>query len=149
MTSDFSQIMDAVLGATRCVFPASMEFSEPSEMPHSFELTELGVLIGFTGQIKGSLFVQGEAKVFSKLAEVMFGMPLEGEMLESFVGEIGNMLAGNVSTNLGTSGLMSDITPPTVVVGSTKLSIRQNIMMTKVELLEIGQLAIAIALDIV
>ncbi|MFC4767214.1 chemotaxis protein CheC [Effusibacillus consociatus] len=52
----------------------------------------------------------------------MFGMTLEGDMLDSFVGELGNMIGGNMSTNLSQSGVSINITPPTVIVGQTKLS---------------------------
>lgn len=40
----------------------------------------------------------------------MFGMPLEGAMLESFTGEFGNMIAGNLCTFTGQHDLELDIT---------------------------------------
>lgn len=51
----------------------------------------------------------------------MFGIALEGDMLESFSGELGNMIAGNLSSNIYQQGINMDITPPTVMVGQTKL----------------------------
>ena len=48
-------------------------------------------------------------------------MNLEGEMLESFTGEFGNMFAGNLSIKASEQNLKIDITPPTVIVGNTKL----------------------------
>lgn len=50
----------------------------------------------------------------------MFGMTIEGEMIESFTGELGNMVAGNLCTVLEKDGLTVDISPPTVMVGTTK-----------------------------
>ncbi len=40
----------------------------------------------------------------------MYGMPFEGEMLESFVGEL-----GNIATQLSNGGITVDITTPRIV----------------------------------
>ena len=42
-------------------------------------------------------------------------------MLESFTGELGNMIAGNLCTLVGANNLEIDITPSTVIVGTSKL----------------------------
>ncbi|MDR4925846.1 hypothetical protein [Peribacillus simplex] len=57
----------------------------------------------------------------SNLGESMFCMPLEGELLESFAAELGNLLAGNIATSLAGGDAFNDITPPTVFVGNTKM----------------------------
>lgn len=54
--------------------------------------------------------------------QVEFGMPVEEEMLASFSGELGNMLAGGLSTNIVQNGIKTDITSPTIMQGSTTLS---------------------------
>ncbi|CAH0186977.1 CheY-P phosphatase CheX [Peribacillus sp. Bi96] len=74
-----------------------------------------------TGDICGRLIIEGTNGCMSKIGESMFGMPLEGEMLESFAAELGNMLAGNVATSLASEDTIMDITPPTVIVGKTKM----------------------------
>ena len=51
----------------------------------------------------------------------MFGMRVEGEMLQSFAGELGNMIAGTLSTTISKYEMDMDITPPTVLVGETKI----------------------------
>ena len=35
-------------------------------------------------------------EVIDKIGQAMFGMSIEGEMVESFTGELGNMVAGNL-----------------------------------------------------
>lgn len=82
---------------------------------------EIGVLIGLVGDLKGRIIIDGTLDVFSSIGSSMFGMPLEGPMLESFTGELGNMIAGNLCTYAGQHELVLDITPPTVMVGNTKL----------------------------
>ena len=57
----------------------------------------------------------------SNLGESIFCMPLEGEMLESFAAELGNMLTGNIATSLAGGDGFNDITPPTVFVGNTNM----------------------------
>ncbi|MCM3674024.1 chemotaxis protein CheC [Peribacillus simplex] len=42
-------------------------------------------------------------------------------MLKSFAAELGNMLAGNIATSLAGENALIDITPPTVIVGNTKM----------------------------
>ncbi len=81
----------------------------------------IGVLIGMTGDIRGRLIIDGNEETFGKIGEGMFGIMVEGEMLESFAGELGNMIAGSLSTFISQKGLEMDITPPTVLVGQTKI----------------------------
>lgn len=50
----------------------------------------------------------------------MFGMSIERETVESFTGELGNMVAGNLCTVLEKDSLILDISPPTVMTGATK-----------------------------
>ncbi|MDO7488334.1 hypothetical protein Q5O89_26215 [Peribacillus frigoritolerans] len=44
--------------------------------------------------------IEGTNGWMSKIDESMFGMPLEGEKLESFAAVFGSMLAGNIATSL-------------------------------------------------
>jgi chemotaxis protein CheX len=82
-----------------------------------------GTILGFTGDLKGHLIFHGDRNVFSKIGEVMFGMPISGEMLVSFTGELGNMLAGSLSTFIFEKGCTIDITPPSVLEGDSKISV--------------------------
>ncbi|MFD6440746.1 chemotaxis protein CheC [Peribacillus sp. NPDC060186] len=54
-----------------------------------------------------------------KIAGAMFGIPLEGVLLDSF-SELGNMPAGNIATPLVADETIMDITPPTFFIGQTK-----------------------------
>lgn len=70
------------------------------------------VSIEILGDIEGILLIKEEGNVFKHLAEGMFGMILEGDMLQSFIGEFGNMVAGQLATNISQKGFRMDITPP-------------------------------------
>lgn len=87
------------------------------------ELTlQYGVLVGVTGSIKGKILYKADADVFGSIGELMFGMALEGDMLKSFSGELGNMISGGLCTNIFSKGVSIDITAPTILEGHSTLS---------------------------
>jgi len=87
------------------------------------ELTcQFGVLVGITGSIKGKILYKADADFFSFVGEIMFGMAVEGEMLKSFAGELGNMISGGLCTDAFSKGMTIDITAPIIMEGSMALS---------------------------
>jgi len=68
-------------------------------------------------------------------------------MLMSFSGELGNMIAGSLSTNIVAQGIKTDITSPTILQGSTTLSGYDRAIHTVVQFAEIGQMDIYLLLD--
>ena len=50
----------------------------------------------------------------------MFGMELKGTMLDSFIGEIGNIIVGSLASAVFKAGITIDISPPTVITGETQ-----------------------------
>ncbi|MGE6376490.1 chemotaxis protein CheX [Peribacillus muralis] len=114
-----TKVLNGTILAVKSVLPFSLDIQKPSFLRQPFEQESISVLIGMTGDIRGRLIIEGTNESMSKIGESMFGMPLEGEMLESFAAELGNMLAGNMATSLADT--IMDITPPTVIVGKTKL----------------------------
>src|SRR5690625_5843112 len=83
---------------------------------------KFGVLIGLTGDVKGKLVIEGAPAIFSSIGEFMFGAPLQGEMLLSFSGELGNMIAGGFSTNMAENGEDININYPTMIIYNTMVS---------------------------
>ena len=87
------------------------------------ELTcQFGVLVGITGSINGKVLYKSDVDFFSSVGELMFGMELEGDMLKSFAGELGNMISGGLCTNVFSKGMTIDITAPTIMEGNMSLS---------------------------
>ncbi|KFZ43758.1 chemotaxis protein CheX [Anoxybacillus flavithermus] len=114
-------ILNGTIESIRSVIPLAMTIEKPSLFTQPFAQTSISVLIGMTGDLRGRLMIEGHEAMFGSIGETMFGMPLEGEMLESFTGELGNMIAGNLATIVSQKGITIDITPPTVLVGQTKI----------------------------
>ena len=71
------------------------------------------------------LGVTGEMDVAKDVASrMMMGMPVAeiDDMAKSALSELGNMIMGNAATLLSNNNLRIDITPPTLGMGSTKLT---------------------------
>jgi chemotaxis protein CheX len=118
-TSPITALLNATLASIHEL--ASIETGKPSMASAPIMQTDYGVLIGIVGDVKGRIFILGESKVFAHAGLAMYGMELEGEMLESFVGEFGNSVAGHAATKLYDQAVKIDITPPTTMQGNVKL----------------------------
>ncbi|MFE8702168.1 chemotaxis protein CheX [Cytobacillus sp. FJAT-54145] len=121
LTKSVTDILNGTIDAVKAVLPFEVAVDKPSLFTQPFTQHSVGVLIGMTGDVRGRIIIDGTEEIFGKIGEGMFGMVLEGDMLESFAGELGNMIAGNLSTTIAQKGFEMDITPPTVFVGQTKV----------------------------
>ncbi|AYC29427.1 chemotaxis protein CheX [Paenisporosarcina cavernae] len=140
-------VLNGTIQSLKSVIPIEMDVKTPSLMAQPFEQQEMGVLIGMIGDLKGRIIIDSVPEVFSKIGNTMFGMPLEGEMLESFTGELGNMIAGNLCTFVASNDIELDITPPTVVVGHAKLYGFEHAFRLPVSLHNTGDMTIIVTID--
>ncbi|WP_053218719.1 chemotaxis protein CheX [Virgibacillus senegalensis] len=107
------ELYNETLKSIQTVIPLEAEVGKAKVIKESLPVP-FGVLIDVTGDIQGTLVLKANDHLFGSIGEAMFGMPLEGEMLHSFSGELGNMIAGSVSTGIYATGLQTDITSPLV-----------------------------------
>ncbi|WP_078543837.1 chemotaxis protein CheX [Litchfieldia alkalitelluris] len=107
----FQLLLKEVVDSINSVIPAQPIINHTPSIESAIPI-DLGVSVHFTGDMKGLLFLKGEKDTFSSIAEMLYGMRLDGEMLTSFTGEVGNMIAGTLSTNLTKLSLKTDITSP-------------------------------------
>ncbi|WP_458415448.1 chemotaxis protein CheX [Schinkia sp. CFF1] len=142
-----THVLNGTIESVRGIIPTTLSIGKPSLMTEPLEQTEIGVLIGMVGHVRGRLVIESKANIFGKIGEIMFGMPLEGEMLQSFTGELGNMLAGNLCTIVAQQGVDIDITPPTVMVGASKLYGFERAFRVPVEINELGELQIILMVE--
>ena len=140
-------VLNGTISSMRTILPMQIEVSVPSISSEPYIQQEIGVLIGIVGDIKGRIIIDGSPQAFGSIGATMFGMPLEGEMLESFTGELGNMIAGNLCTIVAQEGLELDITPPTVMVGNTKLYGFQKIFRLPTKIDGVGEITILLTID--
>lgn len=140
-------ILNGTISSIKSILPLQIDVKSPSISSEPYIQEHMGVLIGIVGDVKGRIIIDSTPEVFGAIGSSMFGMPLEGEMLESFTGEFGNMIAGNLCTNVGQEGLELDITPPTVMVGNTKLYGFQKVFRLPTTIKGIGELSILLTID--
>lgn len=140
-------ILNGTIHSLKTILPMNIDVKSPSITNEPYEQMEMGVLIGLVGDLKGRIIIDGTPESFSAIGSAMFGMPLEGAMLESFTGELGNMIAGNLCTYTVQYDLELDITPPTVMVGHTKLYGFQQAFKIPATLEGIGEFVILYTID--
>ncbi len=140
-------ILNGTIHSLKTILPLNIQTSAPTLTAEPYIQEEMGVLIGLVGDLKGRVIIDGPLKSFGDIGASMFGMPLEGEMLESFTGEFGNMVAGSLCTYAGGDNLDLDITPPTVMVGNTKLYGFQNAFRLVATIEGIGNITILLTID--
>lgn len=98
------------------------------------------IMLGVTGELSGQVCIVFDLEVARDVASrMMMGMPVTeiDDMAKSALSELGNMIMGNAATLLANRNIRIDITPPTLGMGSTKLS-SPNMTSIKVPLLYEG-----------
>lgn len=138
--------LNGTLSSIKTIIPVPFEPQSPRLLKQPLHV-KYGVLIGFAGDIKGKLVIKGESDLFGAIGEAMYGMPLEGEMLSSFTGELGNMVTGGLSTQMSEKGTNIDITPPTVMEGEVTLSGFENSVLITVSYGQLGEMDIYLLID--
>lgn len=141
-----TELLNSTLSSLNSVVPMEYQTMKPQVMNQGFHLS-FGVLIGITGDIKGKLVLTGKPTTFGSIGETMFGMALEGDMLISFSGELGNMIAGGLSTSLSEGGVDINITAPTMMQGNTTLSGFKQALEVPITFDRAGEMNVYLLLD--
>lgn len=97
----------------------------------------LFIMLGVTGEISGQVLIIMSNETAKDIASrMMMGMPVTeiDDMSKSALSELGNMIMGNAATILSNNNTMIDITPPTLMIGNTKIT-APDISAVKVPLL--------------
>ncbi|WP_082918116.1 chemotaxis protein CheX [Oceanobacillus sp. Castelsardo] len=145
-TQHITMMLNSTITSVKNVIPIPHQVSEPSILPTPLNI-QYGVLIGLTGDVKGNLVLTGNPKIFSAIGESLFGMPIEGDMLSSFSGELGNMIAGGLATSISTQGINTDISAPTILQGNTNLTGFGKAIRLTIQFELMGNLDICLLLD--
>lgn len=147
LQANVTKVLNGTIQSVKSILPMTIAIDSPALFKDSVLHSSMSVLIGMTGDIKGRLVIDGTPQTFSSIGEFMYGMQLEGEMLESFTGELGNMIAGHLATNASQYELIMDITPPTVLVGDTKLTGFSQAIRVPINLTPTGHLDIILMIE--
>lgn len=142
-----AEIEKHAMDAVQNVIPVPVLVGSTTPLTAPFEVGEIGVLIGLAGQFPRQMILTGPKHVFSALSQVIFGMALEGDLLASFIGEVGNMVAGSTATRLSQNNMLVDISPPTVLEGQTKLTGFQRGTVTTTSIDGVGHLDVVLVME--
>jgi chemotaxis protein CheX len=109
------------VNSVRSVFATMVKVATTVERPHLKNMPEpnydVSGIIGFSGDIVGSVVVSFQASCAMKLVEAFAQMPLEMGTPDfcDAVGELANMVAGAAKKDLGAA---ASITVPNVIIGA-------------------------------
>lgn len=139
-------LLNGTNSALQNVIPIEQEVSKPKLLREEL-VVRYGVFIGIIGDIKGKILLLADKEMFSSIGARMFGMPIEEEMLASFSGELGNMIAGNVSIETESEGVSIDITEPSIIEGDAIISGYEMAIHLVSSVKDIGDMSIYLLID--
>lgn len=114
LANSMEHLLKSAISSFQTMVPVSITIESTSIPSADSIFTSQHVHIGLTGDVSGSLIIKGEESTFSSLAQSMFGMEVEGAMLQSFTCELSNMIAGNLATEATNAQVSLDITTPSL-----------------------------------
>ena len=115
--------LNPIINATDSVFQTMLalkpEKGEVSIQEDFVMNKEANVIIGMTGDIKGSIVYSFSKDMALEVVENMSGMKMEelDKFVTSAMGELGNIISGKATTGLAEQDLSCDIVPPQIVTG--------------------------------
>lgn len=82
---------------------------------------ELNVVIGVTGDLKGSLLYSFPKAMALEMVHIMSGMKMEKlyAFVTSAMAEVANIISGNAATYFAKNGFSCNIAPPQIIVGES------------------------------
>ena len=125
LTNDDKSLSEAVVNATTSVFESmigiDVEYMSSEDSKSATMNAEIVSLISFTGNYVGTLSVFFSAKTALKTASGMLGMECESidEDVQDVIGEITNMVAGNIKTSIVNTYGNLHLSIPIVICGKS------------------------------
>ena len=118
------QVMQQVCGV-------DIKFGKIEKTPFHIDGNPMLIMLGITGELCGqACFVMTIDMAKQIASKMMMGMPVPefDEMARSAISELGNMVMGNAATILSNNNVMIDITPPTIITGTTSIESPDSII---------------------
>jgi chemotaxis protein CheX len=115
MSSNRQLVLESVCSSIRNVIPRPLKREAHENHSAPLSNNEMGIAITFSNTDIYQMKLIGHREVFSRMGEVIFGMYVEDDMLDSCVGEMANIIAGGAATLMGSSGVPTDISLPSLL----------------------------------
>ncbi|MGN7385431.1 chemotaxis protein CheX [Sporosarcina sp. SAFN-015] len=113
-------LSNGIYTSIKNIVPMEIAFEKPvlQQLHH----IEHGIMIETIGDLKGQLAIIGNHDAFNSIAQRMYGLALDGDMLDSFCCELTNMIGGAFATILDVSNIHMDISAPRIIKKDTIFS---------------------------
>jgi chemotaxis protein CheX len=118
-----SEFINAVASVTLRTFTTMISITpvkgNPSPQIYPTTLYDVTAIVGLAGSVTGTVSVQLKKAIAMKITSNMLQMPVNDltDDVRDAIGELGNMIAGGLKTELEGKGISFDISIPTVVMG--------------------------------
>jgi len=110
---------------------------------------QINIVCGVTGDLHGQIILGLGQTTANRVASIMSGQSLKvfDAFVASAIAELGNMISGNALMSLSEGGYVCDITPPTIVRGtSVEISTHQIPSICINLITECGDIAVTVGL---
>lgn len=122
-----AEIVNAFISASLQVMnnfaPSAFQVGKPFRRTSvTYPTNDVVIILGITGDIKGQAALSFTSDLAKSMASsMMMGMEVKelDEMSKSALSELGNMVMGNSATLLFNQGVKIDITPPSLLTGTS------------------------------
>lgn len=123
-TSQLDEIGDYTVDAVRNVFKTmvsiDLDSENPAPKPRDAE-EEIAGSVGFIGKLSGAVFLYLDVSFAREVAQRMLGFSqadeVSNEMMHDVLGELANMIVGNIKSRLCDQGSRCTLTIPSIVRG--------------------------------
>lgn len=139
----------AIIDVFKVMLNLGLKRGEIKAVEELVPVSEANVVIGVTGDLRGSLLYSFPRNMALEMVNIMAGM--EMKTLDAFVssalGEVANIISGNAVTYLSQQELSCDISPPQVFVGtngSLSMSTEKAVVLPLIT--DIGTLELSVSL---
>jgi chemotaxis protein CheX len=115
-----------------------------------FTSQQCNIVLGVTGQLEGMIIYGMSIFTADKIASQMLGTTIRtfDELAASAIAELGNMISGNALTKLAGTGYRCNLSPPSIIRGSSVRISTLEIPTLVVPLItELGELEINVGLQ--
>ncbi|MBQ0139683.1 MAG: chemotaxis protein CheX [Kurthia sp.] len=140
-------LLNGTISAFKEILPnqVTVQAPKPFNLPHAH--LNYCVLVGMVGDVKARIIIDADQSLFAKLCQSLYGFELDGDLLESFVGEFGNMVAGKLCSFSATDNIQLDITTPTVMIGETQIPMIQHTFSLPISIATIGDVNLLLTIE--
>jgi len=142
---EFGEFLSTALMETLSMFGLRVERNSTIVSETLSSSSDVNVVLGFTGDARGSIVIALPKKTASAISTIMIGSEEVNTMAKSAFAELSNMIAGAAISK--STGLMN-LTPPSVVTGENISLMISRVKSTNMEFnLNGSPLTIAFALE--